>query len=92
MVGWTLLWIGVFAVGTVMEMVMDIPDNVWLWHWVVRLGLSISVGFVMVAIITIGGIANMLEMFKYLATTKRDEFDDGTVADGHNLADEETDS
>ena len=45
----------------------------------------ISAFFIVTLWQTIGGLKNFREMFRMLRTIKRDDHDDGTVVQGHNL-------
>ncbi len=77
--GWTVMWSVVFVVGTIYNLVRDVPDESWgrFWHfyiWIVLIsGVCTTIWF------TIGGCFDLRDMFRHLGSAKRDESDDGTV-------------
>ncbi len=85
--GWTLSWIGVFIVGVIYNVFINrnVSDRSWLVFWWIWVILSF-IGTVGVTIwLTIGGIKDVKDLFNRLASMERDNRDDGTVVDHHNL-------
>lgn len=87
--GWTLVLVLIVIVGSIAVTIIKISDVAWLWYWIGRWGVNLALALVAAVILTVGGFKNTLEMFRKLKSAKRDEFDDGTVSEGHNLADEQ---
>lgn len=80
--GWTFFWIGVFIAGTVYHLtIKNISDQGWLKIWYCWIILSLMSGAIVTVWLTVGGISDLKEMLRRLRSLKRDEHDDGTVAE-----------
>ena len=83
--GFYFVYMLTFTIGS---FIFDYDVKTWrriqtfkLWH--------IAVVFAPIAIwLTIGGFRDLKSFFQHLAKAKRDELDDGTVENHHNIADE----
>lgn len=78
-VGWMLLTVAVFVIGTAVNLTMDVSDEAWLTYWKWHIGIYIIGSAVVAVWFTIGGIRDLATLFKRLASIQRDEGDDGVV-------------
>lgn len=86
-ISWAAVWFVVFVAGTVLNFIFDVPDSVWATYWLMWLLAWGGAGVVITIWYIIGGTRNLIELFRILKTAKRNELDDGTVVDHHNLTD-----
>ncbi|MBN8707858.1 MAG: sodium:proline symporter [Verrucomicrobia bacterium 61-8] len=86
--GWSMLWFGVFVVGTVWNLVAPWPLAVWSQFWFV-VGIGIPVCFAVITAVWFswGGIRDMRLFFQRLKQERPDNLDNGMVVDHHNLGD-----
>ncbi len=77
--GWTVLWVGVFAVGTTINLTREVADASWarFWFWFVMIQAAAAV--VVTVWFAIGGIRDLRAMLSRLKTMRRDADDDGWV-------------
>ncbi len=80
-------WLFFLAV-TFTDLAGGITEQWWLKYWRFRIWFIVVVTSITTIWFSIGGIKNAFEMFNRLKKIKLDEYDDGRVVDGHNLADE----
>jgi solute:Na+ symporter, SSS family len=75
-----LFWCSLLGVGTLLNAIMDVPDEIWgtFWH-ILTIGLT-SVAAVTVAWFVFGGILDFRTMFKLLRGVPGEAQDDGTVS------------
>lgn len=85
---WSLGWFTVFLVGTIVGLTMDTKVTSWIMLFKVELTILFCLGVAMAFWFLIGGLRDMKNMFKTLATMKRNYDDDGRVI-GHRMAGEE---
>ena len=86
--GFYFVYTVVFTVGS---FIFDYDIKTWRNIQAIRLW-QIVVLFAPVAIwLTIGGIRDMISFFQHLAKAQRNELDDGSVVNHHNVADENID-
>ncbi|GAT32568.1 solute:Na+ symporter, SSS family [Terrimicrobium sacchariphilum] len=86
--GWSMLWFGVFIIGTAWNLIAPWPVAVWSSFWyVVSIGIPIFFAFVTAIWFSWGGIRDMRLFFKRLKEESIDVADNGMVVDHHNLAD-----
>ena len=86
--GWSMIWFGVFVVGTIWNLIAPWPISVWSQFWfVVGIGVPIFFAFATAIWFTWGGIRDMRLFFKRLKEERVDAFDDGTVVNHQNLDD-----
>jgi len=87
--GWTMFWLSVAVVGTIWNVIAPWPAHVWSSFWHV---VSIVIPVVLTCItgiwFTWGGVRDIRSLFRRLATTNVNLFDDGTVVHHHNLDEE----
>jgi solute:Na+ symporter, SSS family len=85
--GWSLLFLAVFAAGTLYsKLVKPFSDDTWVSIW---LAWTLFVG-VMGVVTTIwflwGGLGDLRKLFRDLKISRRDDLDDGTVLDQDHLS------
>ena len=79
--GWTALWVGAFAVGTVWSLAFKNSVSVeawavyWKWYFIVQAATALIV----IVWFTVGGLRDVKEMLHRLSSEHRDETDDGMV-------------
>lgn len=85
--GWSMLWFGVFVVGTVWNLIAPWPISVWSHFWFV-VGIGIPVAFTLITAVWFswGGVRDMRLFFRRLRERREDALDNGMVVDHHNLA------
>ncbi len=82
-------WFVVVAVGSIWNLIAPWPDSWWLNYWRVQaLMLPIVFSAITAVWFTIGGVHDLIVFFRRLKALKRDERDDGTVINHHNLDEE----
>jgi len=85
--GISIFWIGAFVIGIILHRFFGSTDDTWSKWWFFKIG-TIGVIAIIVAIwFSIGGIINLVELFKSLRVAKRNELDDGSVKGHQNIAD-----
>ncbi|OHB55896.1 MAG: hypothetical protein A2Y12_04835 [Planctomycetes bacterium GWF2_42_9] len=80
---WGAFWSVVFVLGTIYNILFDVPDHIWLKFWYFWILLGISLCILVTAWLTWGGILDMKKMYFMLDKMKRDVSDDGRVQDEH---------
>jgi SSS family solute:Na+ symporter len=86
--GWSMIWFGVFVVGTIWNLIAPWPISVWSQFWfVVGIGVPIFFAFATAIWFTWGGIRDMRVFFKRLKEERVDAFDNGMVVNHQNLDD-----
>ena len=84
--GWSMIWFGVFVVGTIWNLIAPWPIEVWSRFWfVVGIGIPIFFAAVTAVWFTWGGIRDMRLFFRRLKEERVDVLDNGMVVDHHNL-------
>ena len=84
--GWSMIWFGVFVVGTAWNFIAPWPITVWSNFWyVVGIGIPIFFAFVTAIWFTWGGIRDMRVFFRRLREERVDALDNGMVVNHHNL-------
>jgi len=78
-VAWMLLQVGVFIIGTIIGLVVGLDDSVWLAYWRVHLGAFYIISVITVVWFSIAGTRDLVDMFRRLASARRDNSDDGIV-------------
>lgn len=90
MLGWVVGWTIVFLAGTGYSLfVDDIPDKVWAGFWHFKVWLACIVSALTAVWFSIGGIIDVKNMFKILASKRRNYLDSGMVVDHQNLGEQE---
>ena len=77
--GYTLLLFGLFVGMNVVAFCMDVSDKGWAIFQFYRFGLTVVMTFVFSIWLGIGGIGDIIQLFKDLKTSTRDITDDGRV-------------
>ena len=86
--GWSMLWFGVFIVGTVWNFIAPWKISVWSHFWfIVGIGIPVAFSLVTAVWFSWGGIRDMQLFFRRLRGHRIDALDNGMVNDHHNLAD-----
>ncbi len=86
---WTLLWWFVFLIGTAYYyLVREISDDDWMKYWVARSWIFFAVAVICTVWVGIGGVRDLILMFKSLSISAGKDEDDGFVrADGSDGTD-----
>jgi SSS family solute:Na+ symporter len=77
--GYTLLLFGLFVGMNVVALCMDVSDKGWAIFQFYRFGLTVVMTFVFSIWLGIGGIGDIIRLFRDLKTSTRDFTDDGRV-------------
>lgn len=86
LLGWGLLWLGVFAVGTLWNLVSPWSLTTWKQFWqVVGIGIPVFMSLVTGIWFTWGGTRDIFSLFRHLRTNQVNDLDDGTVIGHQNL-------
>lgn len=86
--GWSMLWVGIFAIGTIWNLVAPWPESVWSTYWhIAGIGVPILMSIVTAIWFTWGGVRDIRRLFARLKEQRIDHLDDGTVV-GHQNRDE----
>jgi SSS family solute:Na+ symporter len=84
--GWSMIWFGVFIVGTTWNLISPWPTEVWSRFWfIVGIGIPIFFAAVTAVWFTWGGIRDMRLFFRRLKEERVDTLDNGMVVNHHNL-------
>jgi SSS family solute:Na+ symporter len=84
--GWSMIWFGVFVIGTIWNIISPWPITVWSNFWyVVGIGIPIFFAFVTAIWFTWGGIRDMRLFFQRLKEERVNTLDNGMVVNQHNL-------
>lgn len=86
-IGWTLLWIVVFAIGLVWNSLTETSVNSWSVFWRIWVYVFFAVSTVVTVWLTLGGILDTRAMLLRLKTVLRDDRDNGWE-DGRETADQ----
>jgi SSS family solute:Na+ symporter len=78
-VGWFLMWLGVFVIGMIYGVVAKPEETAWAKFWHVYLFILFVVALFTTVLFTVGGFKDLMHLFKVLKTQVRDFDDDGTV-------------
>jgi len=83
---WSMIWLGVFVVGTIWNLIAPWPISVWSSFWFV-VGIGIPIAFALITSVwfTWGGIRDMSLFFRRLKDERVDALDNGMVVNHHNL-------
>lgn len=87
--GWSMLWFGVFAAGSIWNLIAPWPASVWSAYWhIAGIGVPILISSVTAIWFTWGGARDIRSLFLRLRVQKVNHLDDGTVV-GHENLDEQ---
>jgi len=82
---WNFGWFAVFVIGTIYNSVYEVSDQSWLKFWRIYVFIIFALSLLTTIWFLFGGIKDIREMILKLRTFIRDDRDDGTVIDHHNL-------
>jgi hypothetical protein len=85
--GWFLVWLGVFLVGTIYAVIFDPGEAAWASFWHVYLWILFFLAIGVTVWFTIGGLRDIRSLFRTLKSQERDFDDDGMVR--HDSAENE---
>jgi len=76
---WTLSWVIVFTIGTIMNLTGAVGSSTWLSFWKTYVWIYLAASIVVLVWFSTGGLINLRDMIKALKTMTRDHADDGFV-------------
>ncbi len=79
--GWSVVWGLIFIIGTLYNIVRDVPDMAWARFWHIYVWIHMVLGVVTTIWFAFGGCMDLKHMFRRLGTIKRDAADDGAVTE-----------
>lgn len=86
--GWSILWLVVFVVGTIWNLIAPWPISVWSQFWFfVGIGVPLFFAFATAIWFTWGGIRDMRVFFKRIKEERVDPLDNGMMVNHHNIND-----
>ena len=86
--GWTLVWIAVFVIGTVYGLSCETTNEGWAVFWWINVTITVIVGVGTTIWFFFGGLHDIKDLYNTLGTLKRDHRDVGMVVCGHDLSEE----
>ena len=81
------VFFAVFLFGTFYMLTNDISDQAWGEFWWYFCVVILLMTAAVTAVVTIGGLKNLRELYEMLKNVRRDEDDDGTVVGNQSLSD-----
>jgi Sodium:solute symporter family len=97
-IGWTLAWMIIFVWFTTQYFLFGklvdgkwhpgVSQGQWLSLWHVKLYVTLILSMITTVWFLIGGIADVIKLFKSLSSKQRNDEDDGTVVNGHNAGEQ----
>ncbi|MFH1496778.1 MAG: sodium:solute symporter [Verrucomicrobiota bacterium] len=63
---WTLFWWLVFVIGTVWNLVIDVPESSWAVFWQWNIGVSVALGAFVTVWFLVGGVRDFRQMLRDL--------------------------
>lgn len=82
---WTFLLIAVFVFGTIYNLTHDVKNESWMIFWKYYVWIILGLSAITTLWFTFGGLKDLFKMFRLLKSVRRNDLDDGTVVDDHNL-------
>ena len=82
-VGYFLLWLGVFAAGMIYGAIADPGELAWAQFWHVYLYISAGLLVCSTLWLGIGGLRDLASLFRNLRSAQRDYSDTGEAAHAH---------
>ena len=76
---WTLSWVVVFIIGTLLNLTRTIGNEAWMAFWKAYIVIYLSVSIIVIVWFSAGGFINLKDMIKKLKTMTRDYGDSGYV-------------
>ena len=87
-IGYHLTTFGIFLFMTLFALFVNLSEKSWAVFLKYVLAAQLLTSFVVAIWLTCGGFRDLKKMFAKLRTARRNELDDGTVVDHHNLDEE----
>lgn len=82
---WSMLWFGIFVIGTAWNVISPWSESVWSTYWhIAGIGVPVFISFVTAIWFTWGGVRDIRRLFFRLAEQKINHLDDGTVVAHQN--------
>lgn len=81
---WVMFFVAVFAVGTIANLLLPLPDWIWEKWWGFQVGLSVIVGVITILWFLIGGFRDLFAMVKALKQESIESSDDGLILPDEN--------
>ena len=76
---WTLSWVIVFIIGTILNLTRTIGNEAWMGFWKAYVSIYLGVSIVVIVWFSVGGFINLRDMIRRLKTMTRDHSDSGFV-------------
>ena len=76
---WSMSWFTLFLVGTLYNLLVDVPDSVWLQYWKIHVFIVSIAGAIVTGWFVVGGTLDVRRMLKLLSSREQDITDDGMV-------------
>jgi len=76
---WTAGWSITFIIGTAYNLAHDVSSEQWREWWAWILGIQIAVAVITAVWYGLGGLRDVIRLYRDLATVEIDDSDDGTV-------------
>jgi SSS family solute:Na+ symporter len=76
---WTTGWSLTFILGTAYNLANDVSSETWKAWWTVILGIQVGVAVITAIWYALGGLRDVIRLYRDLAGLEVDESDDGTV-------------
>jgi len=77
--GWPLVWTVIFVVGTVYNLLADVPDQSWLKYWYGWTWFILACAVLVTIWFTIGGFRDLRDLYRSLRLRRDNPTDDGRV-------------
>ena len=78
-IAWIMFWVTCFVVGVFINLAHDVSDDAWAKWWLFRIEVTVIVGIATFIWFSIGGMKDVVTLFKLLKISKHDDADDGRV-------------
>ncbi len=81
-IGWLGFFFSVFLVVTIFNVLFPgvMTDGWWAWWWTIQIFIMAAAAMITFFWFGIGGIVDLIKLFRHLHSLNRNEFDDGTVS------------
>ncbi|MGE4490030.1 MAG: sodium:solute symporter, partial [Kiritimatiellales bacterium] len=76
---WMIGWALIFLIGSIYGSLVPTTDLQWLSYWQVQFSIFMVIGIVVTVWFSLGGIRDVIQMFKRLNQVDRDVSDDGMI-------------
>jgi Na+/proline symporter len=87
--GWSVVWSGVFILGSILNSWLNLTVDAWIPFWRFYVLLAVGLGVITTTWFSIGGCVDLVDLLRRLKTVTRSNVDDGTVIDRRSVADSE---